>query len=155
MSYCRFAWDGSDVYVFESVEGLTCCGCRRDPSGFVCATPEVMIEHLAAHRRAGDYVPENAITGLWRDIPGAQRPTRPEPRTLTVSTLMMDLAHIEAELLRQHDALSAEDKASYELPASLTQRLDDLRTSIAAFKARGVPSKAKKSRAVRDIKRRA
>lgn len=26
MSYCRFASDGSDVYVFESDYGIECCG---------------------------------------------------------------------------------------------------------------------------------
>jgi hypothetical protein len=73
MSYCRFGWGGSDVYVFESMDGLTCCGCRLSDDGFVCAEPEDMIVHLAAHRRAGQFVPDSAIEELFADIPGAQR----------------------------------------------------------------------------------
>ena len=86
MSYCRFAWDGSDVYVFESERGIECCGCRFNED-FVTDEPEQMIAHLARHRRAGHFVPEHAITGLWADIPGAQRPPEHEPPLLTHARL--------------------------------------------------------------------
>ncbi len=121
MSYCRFAWDGSDVYVYEGSDGLTCCGCHLFPEGFVCAEPEEMIAHLAAHRRVFQFVPERAITSLWSDIPGAQRPITGPPRGLTVATLLMDLVRIENELKRQHAKLSPEDQADYELPERLTK----------------------------------
>lgn len=88
MSYCRFAWDGSDVYVFQSAQGFECCGCRFGGCKTL-GTPEEMIAHLALHRRAGHFVPEYAITGLWQDIPGADKPIRPEPAVLTKAKKMM------------------------------------------------------------------
>jgi hypothetical protein len=94
MSYCRFAWDGSDVYVFESARGLECCGCRLQQD-FVTDEPEDMIVHLAQHRRAGHFVPIHAIEGLWCDIPGAQRPPEGEPPSLTHARLIGSLVRLE------------------------------------------------------------
>lgn len=90
MSYCRFAWDGSDVYVFESDRGFECCGCHLRDGSFLAETPEEMIAHLAEHRRAGQFVPFNAITGLWRDIPGPDVAVEPEPQSLTEIREAMD-----------------------------------------------------------------
>lgn len=98
MSYCRFAWDGSDVYVYESREGITCCGCMLGGDGFTTSEPEKMILHLALHRRAGHFVPEHAILALWEDVPGAQRPRNPEPPSLTRATIQLKIAMLEAEL---------------------------------------------------------
>lgn len=57
MSYCRFS--NADAYIYEAEEGFTCCGCRIAESGmFVCETELEMIEHIAAHRKAGHFVPE-------------------------------------------------------------------------------------------------
>lgn len=81
MSYCRFAWDGSDVYVYPSDSGITCCACSL--GGFHGTSPEEAIAHLAAHRRAGDFVPPYAIALLWEEIPGAAKPTRPAPPGMT------------------------------------------------------------------------
>ena len=93
MSYVRFAWDGSDVYMFEHCDGgIECCGCRfaKQSEGFPrFGTPEEAIAHLGLHRRAGHFVPEYAITGLWNDIPGADKPVRPEPKSLTKMRKMM------------------------------------------------------------------
>lgn len=94
MSYCRFAWGGSDVYVYEGSTGITCCGCSL--GGCDTEEPEEMIAHLAQHRRAGHVVPEHAITALWNDIPG--KGSGPEPVGLTVATLQLDLAVIQLEL---------------------------------------------------------
>ena len=90
MSYCRFAWNGSDVYVFDHVDGgIECCGCRfGDTTRF--GTPEEAITHLGLHRRAGHFVPEYAITRLWADIPGADKPVNPEPPELTKRREMID-----------------------------------------------------------------
>lgn len=82
MSYCRFAWYGSDVYVFESERGIECCGCHLD-GDFVCGTPEEMIVHLGRHRRVGEFVPLFAIERLWCDVPGPDEPVTPEPPSLT------------------------------------------------------------------------
>jgi len=85
MSYCRFAWDGSDVYVYPSAHGIVCSGCRFEKNfagDFTAGTPEEMIAHLALHRRAGHYVPPYAVEALWLDIPGAGDPVNPEPEEL-------------------------------------------------------------------------
>lgn len=88
MSYCRFAWGGSDVYVYPSSQGIECCGCRFG-TNFTSGTPEEMIAHLALHRRAGHYVPASAIMELWEDVPGTSIPVNPEPSTMTVASLRM------------------------------------------------------------------
>lgn len=92
MSYCRFGWDGSDVYVYGSVHGgIECCGCHLDEGGSQnFETPEKMIEHLIVHRKAGDYVPEYAILRLWNDIEGADEPVRPEPEPLAEYSVQFD-----------------------------------------------------------------
>ena len=89
MSYCRFAWNGSDVYVFEHVDGgYECCGCSIGKQ-WRFITLEEMIVHLAEHKRAGHFVPMYAIIGLWRDIPGPNKAVKPEPEALKKSRLMM------------------------------------------------------------------
>ncbi len=98
MSYCRFAWGGSDVYVYEGKEGITCCGCKL--KGFTTTEPEEMIGHLALHRRAGHFVPGHAILALWEDVPGAQRPSKPEPNDLTKVSIQMQIELLRAELER-------------------------------------------------------
>ena len=84
MSYCRFAWNGSDVYVYGGSEGLVCCGCHLFPDTFFTAqTPEDMIAHLAEHKKAGHFVPTYAIDRLWQEIEGPNEPVTPEPESLT------------------------------------------------------------------------
>ncbi len=71
MAFARFGAH-SDVYVYASVSGgYTCCGCSlfdpKDPDSKFSKsfnTPEDMIEHLEEHIRAGDRVPEYALTRL-------------------------------------------------------------------------------------------
>lgn len=99
MSYCRFAWDGSDVYIFESERGIECCGCRFKDD-FVTDEPEAMIAHLARHRRAGHYVPRHAIESLWADIPGAQRPPDAESPVMTHARLLGAMARLSIEVER-------------------------------------------------------
>lgn len=76
MSYARFGWDNSDVYVFLDVGGyLTCCGCILEPSGpdplaFSSArfhTTAEMLAHLDEHRAAGHCVAEETIESLRAD----------------------------------------------------------------------------------------
>ena len=98
MSYCRFAWNGSEMYVYEGQRGIECCGCRLSDQWFTTSEPEEMIKHHALHRRAGHFVPESAILALWEDVPGARRPTRPEPEAMTRMTLMLELARLNAAL---------------------------------------------------------
>lgn len=94
MSYCRFAWGGSDVYVFPSSQGIECCGCKLGKD-FVTSEPEAMIDHLAKHRRAGHFVPPEAILALWEDVPGAQSPVTPEPNEITKAHIMLTVAQLQ------------------------------------------------------------
>lgn len=66
MSYCRFI--EADVYIFESVSGyLECCGCSITEPGsekqiflsFRANTVDEMLEHIAKHRKRGEFVPED------------------------------------------------------------------------------------------------
>jgi hypothetical protein len=103
MSYCRFAWGGSEVYVYEGQEGITCCGCAL--KGCTTSEPEEMIAHLALHRRVGHFVPEAAILALWEDVPGAQRPAKGEPTVMTAATIEMQIAGLLSardELVKHH-----------------------------------------------------
>jgi hypothetical protein len=99
MSYCRFGWEGSQVYVYESAAGFECCGCHLLDDGFTTKEPEEMITHLAQHRRAGQYVPEGAILALWEDIPGAQRSGGEDP-VFTKHSLMIHISTLTAQLHR-------------------------------------------------------
>lgn len=70
MSYARFG-ENSDVYVFLSVAGhLECCSCalvlraKGGGSSFLASTTAGMLEHLEAHRLAGDEVDEGTLDGL-------------------------------------------------------------------------------------------
>lgn len=86
MSYARFGWDGSDVYVFTTSNGIECCGCLLQERHWV-ENPKIrpfggyfenvgvevetifrsndgMVGHLLRHRRAGHTVPQYAIDRL-------------------------------------------------------------------------------------------
>lgn len=126
MSYVRFAWDGSDVYVYDSCSGgIECCGCFFG-SSFNCGTPEEMIAHLATHRRAGHYVPEYAITGLWNSIEGQTKPRKPPPATLERSSLMMMQARLQIRMDELAQIEKKEDEA------------DEKQRGLIARKKRGV-----------------
>lgn len=109
MSYCRFGWDGSEVYVFESAQGIECCGCKFGKE-FTTSEPEQMILHLAIHRRAGHFVPDSAIMTLWDDIPGALRPSRPEPTELTHASLLITIATLQLEANKLKEKMNEPSK---------------------------------------------
>jgi hypothetical protein len=71
MSYARFGWDGSDVYVFMSVGGwLECCACilsHEDWESFQAGDTQTMIGHLKKHEGAGHQVPSHIYDYLWED----------------------------------------------------------------------------------------
>jgi hypothetical protein len=79
MSYARFGWDSSDVYVFQSVGfsdhpngWLECCACglgNDETWGrmFRAFSTQEMLDHLQAHRDVGDSVPQDCIDGLLED----------------------------------------------------------------------------------------
>ena len=91
MSYCRSGVD-SDVYVYQSRDGIVCCGCKIIPVVTGMYPPEVikefdledkpftyhpdfmttsrykMIEHLLEHRTKGESVPERVFDRLKSEI---------------------------------------------------------------------------------------
>lgn len=75
MSYARFGYEDSDVYVFLAVEGhLECCACLlgatpERPGGVTArfANTAEMIDHLKAHRLQSHTVPGSTLDDLRRD----------------------------------------------------------------------------------------
>lgn len=70
MSYARFGWDDSDVYVFLNISGfLDCCGCSLEAWGEMTRyeTTADMLAHLEHHRHEGHTVPERCIERLKAD----------------------------------------------------------------------------------------
>jgi hypothetical protein len=59
MSYCRFSWDDSDVYLYEHVDGfIECSACRFDDPWIVQLNSlDEALAHVAKHRAAGHIVP--------------------------------------------------------------------------------------------------
>lgn len=88
MSYARFGWDGSDVYVFMSVGDreypggwLECCGCLlpSNPDRWFRAFSTVaMVDHLRDHATAGQHVPGDVVPELLAD--DAENFPPPDPR---------------------------------------------------------------------------
>lgn len=88
MSYCRFSSD-SDAYIYQSTQGLDCCGCSIAPKkkletpfidmfGFeheyeyetvVFDTAQEMLDHVALHRELGHKIPESVDERLRREFP--------------------------------------------------------------------------------------
>ena len=74
MSYCRFGYGGSEVYVFENTpDRFVCCECSlttltpQDINTIVTGR-QAMLKHLLVHRKAGHNVPDEALDRLRREI---------------------------------------------------------------------------------------
>lgn len=67
MSYARFGWDGSDVYVFAHVEGYLCCCACCLQDDWKHRSTDAMLKHLHGHVAAGHTVPTYTITELEQD----------------------------------------------------------------------------------------
>lgn len=97
MSYCRFAWEGSDVYVYASGTDdeptWVCCVCILGKE-WNYPSPEEMIAHLAEHKKAGHFVPPHVIAALWEDIEGPNEPVRPEPEEMAAARRMLEKEEI-------------------------------------------------------------
>jgi hypothetical protein len=72
MSYTRFSF--SDTYIYMSPKGLVCTACRIVPEkggnpwdNYLTNNTESMISHIAEHRVAGHYVPEETESWLLKD----------------------------------------------------------------------------------------
>jgi len=70
MSYARFGWHGSDVYIYlDSAGYLCCCACsaRSDMGSYKAYSTSEMMRHIDYHQSLGDHVPKDAIDQLVRD----------------------------------------------------------------------------------------
>jgi len=71
MSYARFGWDNSDVYVFLHVGGfIECCACvlaHEDWEPFHAGDTQTMVNHLKKHEISGHVVPPSVYERLWED----------------------------------------------------------------------------------------
>jgi len=68
MSYARFG--EGDVYVYAVKGGVACVMCSFGDmmeTGFRAESTQEMVDHLAAHQKVGDLVPEHTVPDLWRD----------------------------------------------------------------------------------------
>ena len=69
MSYARFGWEGSDVYVFATSYGgedkLECCGCILNVTSQRFSSVQEMVDHLAEHTANGHHVPDTVVPELW------------------------------------------------------------------------------------------
>jgi hypothetical protein len=62
MSYARFGWEGSDVYVYLGRGGYECCGCHLDSQGWWYGkSTDAIVGHLKDHQAAGHTVPPSAF----------------------------------------------------------------------------------------------
>lgn len=97
MSYARFGWDDSDVYVYQSSRGMECCGCGLEDGRATFTNLPELFTHLTAHTTAGHVVPDDVLPAVYADWsdgkftewdttdPAAMLPWAglPEPRQLT------------------------------------------------------------------------
>lgn len=68
MSYCRFGWDNSDVYIFQHVQaGLECCGCHLDPKKWDYTDVAEFLAHLDRHKDVGHVVPKGVRRSIVED----------------------------------------------------------------------------------------
>jgi len=69
VSYCRFL--EADAYIYDDISyGILCCMCwmMPDASNFVAGYDyDMMINHIAEHRAAGDYVPTRVDEELIKE----------------------------------------------------------------------------------------
>lgn len=127
MSYCRFG--EADVYIYASVNGgIECCGCSlgEGTAFFNSPTEEGMLEHIAAHRAAGDHVPLDVDERLKKEI---------SERGETCD-VFVPLEQQEESYLARKIALPIDDEI-----APFTQSFNNFRTDIAVL-AHSVLNKA-------------
>ncbi len=90
MSYARFGWDNSDVYIYEHVGGfIECCGCVLiEPEGeldifgfFHASTAREMLDHIDKHKAHNHHVPDDCIERIKEEHPDLDAPIPPYVRT--------------------------------------------------------------------------
>lgn len=69
MSYCRFL--EADAYIYDDISyGILCCMCwmMPDANNFVAGYDyDMMLNHIAEHRAAGDYIPTRVDEELIKE----------------------------------------------------------------------------------------
>ena len=73
MSYCRFGWDDSGVYLFPTDAAgdrlvIECCDCAVHGKSVLLTTWPEVEAHLSRHRAAGDGVPDYVDEDIRRDF---------------------------------------------------------------------------------------
>lgn len=99
MSYARFGWDGSDVYIFEHVGGfIQCCGCTltnpEDGEHFGFAnlkTAREALTHLDEHVKAGDHVTPRTFERIREEHPDLDAEIPPYVAPLEVGERFREL----------------------------------------------------------------
>lgn len=116
MSYCRWGWNGSDVYIYAAgnPDGdhgdrtLVCCGCE----GADFTTYGDLLRHISDHRAAGEHVPAFVDERLYAEINDPKErwvpvgelpenmhpdpgPQRPEPLPFTAMREALERAQAE------------------------------------------------------------
>jgi hypothetical protein len=82
VSYARFGWDGSDVYVYEHYAGfIECCGCmfcdwEKDVFPQLKTAREAL-EHLDKHVEAGHCVPADTFEKIRNEYPDLDKEIEP------------------------------------------------------------------------------
>lgn len=115
MSYCRFAWGGSQAYIFATDVGgdhrIECCGCVMQSRSQFFTDYGALLRHIDEHRRAGYYIPQDVddrihaeiYSGeLWIEVgelPGV-RPMNPEqpptpPAIAKIEELMKEAERLD------------------------------------------------------------
>jgi len=71
MSYCRFGWDGSDLYMFEHVGRFICCSACLFDDPWIVELHSLgdALEHVHKHRVAGHNVPDGLEAEIGQENP--------------------------------------------------------------------------------------
>jgi len=97
MAYCRFS--DSDAYIYDDIYmGLVCAVCSLDnePNYFVAENDyDLMIAHVAEHRKAGDSIPDYVEMELESDRDDKEwQAKRSAPRGIEVGDISQLLKNL-------------------------------------------------------------
>jgi hypothetical protein len=67
MSICRKNGKDSDVYMYESGQGIECCRCELVQKNITFHSNAEAYEHLVQHVMSGDMVPGHALVRLLQE----------------------------------------------------------------------------------------
>lgn len=104
MSYARFGWWESDVYIFATTidgrEVIECCGCHvNDGASITCDGPQEMLDHVRGHREFGDHVPSDVDERLQWEIDHPDEEYRTDV-VISADELMAEVERMQTLALR-------------------------------------------------------